>query len=120
MQRIMLKSKIHRAVVTQTELSYEGSLTVDPVLLEAADMLPGERVQVVNLNNGSRIETYLIEGERGKGDICLNGPAARCGCTGDTVIILTYAAVDEQDARTFSPRIVFVDEPGNAVKEIRE
>lgn len=114
----MLRAKIHNAVVTDAVLAYEGSLTVDPDLLDAADMLPGEKVQVVNLNTGSRIETYLIAGTRGKGEICLNGPAARTGLPGDRVIVLAYAGVDEKEARTFRPVIVFAD-ANNRVREIR-
>ena len=113
MERIMLKSKIHRAVITEADLEYEGSLTVDPDLLKAADMLPGERVQVVNLNTGSRIETYLIEGKPGARDICLNGPAARTGMPGDRVIILSYAAVPEEEISGFTSKIVYVDEKNN-------
>lgn len=104
----MFKSKIHRAVVTGAELSYEGSLAVDPELIEAAGMLVGEKVQVVNLNNGERFETYLIRGA--KGEVCLNGPAARLGLAGDKVIIISYALLSPEEARTFKPTVVFVDE----------
>ncbi|MFH1707419.1 MAG: aspartate 1-decarboxylase [Planctomycetota bacterium] len=109
MQRIMLRAKIHRATVTRTELEYEGSLTVDRDLMDAAGMLPGEQVHVVNLNNGARIETYLISGRRKSGEICLNGPAARTGMPGDRVIVLTYAPMDEAEARAWKPLIVHVD-----------
>jgi aspartate 1-decarboxylase len=104
----MFKSKIHRAVVTGAELAYEGSLAVDPELIRAAGMLVGERVQVVNLNNGERFETYLIQGKTG--EVCLNGPAARLGLPGDKVIIITYALLSAEEARSFQPTVVFVDE----------
>ena len=93
MQRQMLKSKIHRARVTGTELYYEGSISIDPVLLEAADILPGEKVEVLNLNNGSRIETYAIKGKKNSGEVCLNGPSARFACPGDEIIVLAYCLV---------------------------
>jgi aspartate 1-decarboxylase len=106
----MLKSKIHRAVLTGTDLDYEGSITIDPILLEAADILPNEQVQVLNLNNGSRLTTYAIAGERGSGVMMLNGPAARCGMVGDLVVVLTYANIDETDTAHHKPLIVKVDE----------
>lgn len=106
----MLKSKIHRATLTGTDLDYEGSITVDPILLEAADMLPNEQVHVLNLNNGSRIVTYTIEGERGSGVMMLNGPAARSGLPGDIVVLLTYANVDEKELKGYQPKVVLVDE----------
>lgn len=106
----MLKSKVHRATVTQAELDYLGSLTLDLDLMEAANMLPFERVQVLNLNNGSRLETYLIEGERGSGVVCLNGPAAHLGKPGDIVIALTYTMLDAAEAKNHVPIIVHVDE----------
>jgi aspartate 1-decarboxylase len=109
MQRIMLKSKIHRATLTGTEIDYEGSITIDPNLLEAADILPNEQVHVLNLNNGSRIITYAIEGERGSGTMLLNGPAARAGIVGDLVVILTYAHVDEKELARHKPTIIKVD-----------
>ncbi len=105
----MLKSKIHRATLTGTDLDYEGSITVDPILLEAADILPNEQVHVLNLNNGARLTTYTIEGERGSGVMLLNGPAARCGMVGDLVVVLTYANVDEKELAGYQPRIVHVD-----------
>ncbi|MDR1271175.1 MAG: aspartate 1-decarboxylase [Planctomycetaceae bacterium] len=110
MQRIMLKSKIHRAILTGTDIEYEGSITIDPILLEAADILPNEQVHVLNLNNGSRITTYAIEGERGSGTMLLNGPAARAGMVGDMVVILTYAHVDEKELAQHKPTIVNVDQ----------
>jgi len=110
MQRIMKKSKIHTATITGLELYYEGSITIDEELLEKADILPGEQVQVVNLNNGARLFTYTIPGKRGSGIIELNGPAARMGAIGDKVIIISYAHMDDKDARTFKPIVLHVDE----------
>lgn len=109
MQRIMLKSKIHRATLTGTDLDYEGSITIDPILLEAADILPNEQVHVLNLNSGSRIITYAIEGQRGSGTMLLNGPAARAGMIGDLVVILTYAHFDEKELVPHKPTIIKVD-----------
>ncbi len=116
MQRIMLKSKIHRATLTGTDLDYEGSITVDPVLLEAADILPNEQVHVLNLHNGARLTTYAIEGERGSGVMMLNGPAARCGMVGDLVVVLTYANVDNGELADHKPTIVHVDKM-NRIRE---
>lgn len=112
----MLKSKIHRATLTGTDLKYEGSITVDPILLEAADILPNEQVHVLNLNNGSRLITYAIEGERGSGVVLLNGPAARCGMSGDLVVVLTYADIEENAVARHVPKIIKVDEH-NRIKE---
>jgi aspartate 1-decarboxylase len=109
MQRIMKKSKIHTATITGLELYYEGSVTIDRDLLEMADMLPGEQVQVVNLNNGQRFVTYTIPGERGSGVIELNGPAARLAAVGDKVIIISYGNYDDAEARALEPIVVFVD-----------
>ncbi|HEY8450941.1 MAG: aspartate 1-decarboxylase [Micromonosporaceae bacterium] len=109
MWRTMLKSKIHRATVTQADLHYVGSVTVDSDLMEAADLLPGEQVSVVNITNGARLETYVIPGEAGSGVIGINGAAARLVAPGDLVIILSYAVMDDEAARTFRPRIVHVD-----------
>jgi len=106
----MLKSKIHRGRVTEANLYYEGSITIDSSLMEESDILPGEKVEVLNLNNGHRLETYAIKGKRGSGVICLNGPAARGACPGDEVVILSYAMVDEKDARRIKPKIITVDE----------
>lgn len=106
----MLKSKIHRATLTGTDMHYEGSITVDQNLLDAADILPGEQVHVLNLNNGARLVTYAIAAARGSGTMLLNGPAARLGMPGDTVTILTYCEVDEAQARSLKPRVVLVDE----------
>jgi aspartate 1-decarboxylase len=110
MHRTLCKSKIHRATLTDANLHYEGSVTIDSDLLEAADILPYERVQIVNINNGSRLETYVIEGKRGSGDICLNGAAARLGAAGDLVIIISYAMMDEAEAREWTPKKILVDE----------
>ena len=109
MFRSLCKSKIHRATVTEANLEYEGSLTVDVDVLDAADIVPYEMVQVLNINNGQRFETYAIPGEKGSGVICLNGAAARCGVVGDKVIILTTAFVDEKDVPAFAPKVVFVN-----------
>lgn len=106
----MLKSKIHRATLTGTELDYEGSITVDRDLLDAADILPGEQVHVLNLNNAQRLITYTIEAPRGSGTVLLNGPAARLGATGDLVIIITYCTVDNNEATTIRPKVVLVDQ----------
>ncbi len=110
MYRQMLQSKIHRAVLTDANLDYVGSITIDADLLAAADILPFEKVQVVNNNNGQRFETYVIEGERGTGCICLNGAAARLGQPGDILIILSYVQMEEERARKHKPKLVFVDE----------
>ena len=106
----ILKSKIHRAVITEANLNYVGSLTLDEALMEAANLIENEKIQIVNVNNGSRIETYLIKGKRGSGVCCLNGPAARQGAVGDTVIIISYANMDFEKARQFKPSIVFPKE----------
>jgi aspartate 1-decarboxylase len=106
----MFKSKIHRATITEANLHYEGSLTLDEQLMEAADMLPYEQVSVLNINNGERFETYVIPGERGSGVVCLNGAAARKGQVGDRVIILTYAEMTEEEARRHQPTVVLVDD----------
>ncbi len=108
MQRFMLKSKIHRAKLTGTELDYEGSIAIDRTLLEAADILPGEQVHVLNVNSGARLVTYAIEAEAGSGTVMLNGPAARLGMPGDLVIVLTYCAVPDDQARAFHPKVIRV------------
>src|SRR2546421_10587693 len=110
MQRTMCKGKIHRATVTQANLNYVGSITIDADLLEAADIYPYEKVQVVNVNNGARLETYTIAGARGSGVICLNGAAARHAAEGDIVIIMNYGQYNEEEIRSLEPHIVFVDE----------
>ncbi len=104
------KSKIAHARITESELYYEGSITVDEKLLKAVDILPGEKVEVLNLNNGERLETYAIAGEAGSGRICLNGPAARKGYVGDKVIILSYALMDARDARDYKTKVVTLDD----------
>jgi aspartate 1-decarboxylase len=109
MRRTMMKSKIHRATVTEANLHYVGSITIDRDLMDAADLLVNEKVQVVDNDNGARLETYVIEGERGSGVVCLNGAAARLVHPGDTVIIISYADLDDAEARVFEPRVVFVD-----------
>ena len=105
----MLRSKIHRATLTGTELDYEGSIAIDRDLIRAADLLPGEQVHVLNLSNAERLITYVIEAPAGSGTMMLNGPAARLGVVGDKVVILAYATVDDAEARTFKPTIVHVD-----------
>ena len=116
MFRIMLRSKIHRATVTESNLEYEGSLTLDEDLMDAAGMLPYEQVNLSNLNNGERFETYVIPGKRGAGEMVLNGPTARKGVKGDKVIVFCYEYFNEEELMTFQPRIVLVDE-NNRVKE---
>jgi aspartate 1-decarboxylase len=106
----MFKSKIHRATVTEANLEYKGSLTLDPDLLDATGMLPFEQVQVVNINNGARFTTYIIEGKRGSGVVCLNGAAARLGQPGDLIIAITYAQMSAREARNFRPTVVHVDQ----------
>ncbi|RYY55261.1 MAG: aspartate 1-decarboxylase [Chitinophagaceae bacterium] len=110
MQIEVLKSKIHRATITESNLNYVGSITIDEELMEGANLIENEKVQVVNVNNGERIETYVITGKRGSGIICLNGPAARKGMVGDVVVIISYAAMDFEKAKTFKPWIVFPKE----------
>jgi aspartate 1-decarboxylase len=117
MQRTMLKSKIHRATVTQCDLNYVGSLTIDLDLMEAADLLPGELIHLVDINNGSRLETYVIEGARGSGIIGVNGAAARLVQNGDLVIIIAYATVTDAEARELSPQVVFVDADNRVLDE---
>lgn len=109
MLRTMLKSKIHRATVTEANLNYKGSITIDEGLLAAVDILEHEKVEVLNLNNGTRMETYAIKGKKGSGVICLNGPAARGACVGDVVIVVAYALVDDRDAKFLKPRIINLD-----------
>jgi aspartate 1-decarboxylase len=112
----MFRSKIHRATLTGTELDYEGSIAIDRTLIEAADLLPGEQVHVLNLSNAERLITYVIEAPAGSGIVMLNGPAARLGTIGDKVVILAYALVDDAEARTFKPKIVHVDEKNRLAK----
>jgi aspartate 1-decarboxylase len=113
----MLKSKIHRATVTETCLGYEGSITIDKKLLRAADILPFEQVNVLNVNNGARFTTYAIEGKEGAGEICLNGAAARQAVPGDIVIIITYDTIEEEKLREYQPRIVHVNERNEIVQD---
>ena len=110
MQRMMCKSKIHRATVTGADLNYMGSITIDPELMEAADLLEYEQVHVVNINNGARFETYVIAGEAGEGEICLNGAAARLAQPGDKVIVISYAQYSEAELAEHRPVFIFVDE----------
>ncbi|NIR46193.1 MAG: aspartate 1-decarboxylase [Gemmatimonadetes bacterium] len=110
MRRELCKSKIHGARVTQANLYYEGSLTLDMDLADAADLVPYERIQVVNINNGARLETYVLPGERGSGEVALNGAAARLGSEGDQVILISYAVYEESEIAGHEPRVVFVDE----------
>lgn len=110
MHRIMLKSKIHRATVTDSNLEYEGSLTIDESLMEAADIVSYEQIKVYNIHNGARFDTYAIAGPRGGGDMCLNGAAARLGARGDLIIIATYAEYADSEIRNHEPRVVLVDE----------
>jgi aspartate 1-decarboxylase len=109
MQLEMFKSKIHRATVTEANLNYEGSVTIDRLLMDAADLLPNEKVQIVNINNGERFETYVIEGAAGSGTICLNGPAARKVQVGDLVIIISYAIMTREEAKNHNPIICHVN-----------
>ncbi|MBB3127700.1 aspartate 1-decarboxylase [Paenibacillus rhizosphaerae] len=110
MYRTMMKSKIHRAIVTEANLNYVGSITIDEDLMEAADLLENEKVQVVDNNNGARLETYVIPGPRGSGVICLNGAAARMVQPGDTVIIISYAVMSDEEIKSHKPTVVFVNE----------
>jgi aspartate 1-decarboxylase len=107
MQIEVLKSKIHRVVLTDSNLNYVGSCTIDEHLLEAANMIPNEKITIVNVNNGARLETYVIKGDRGSGIVALNGPAARMAQTGDVIIIFSYASMDFEKAKTFQPTVIF-------------
>ena len=117
MERILFKSKIHRASITDANLQYEGSLTIDQDLMDAADILPYEKVDVVNINTGDRFTTYALKGKRGSGEICLNGGAARLGQKGDLVIIITYVHLNDQEISTFESKAVLVDKH-NKIKSI--
>ena len=112
----VLKSKIHRAKITQAELHYVGSITLDPDLMDAANMIEGEKVHVLNINNGERLETYVITGQRGSGQVCINGPAARKMQVGDLVIVVSYASMDFEEAKTFKPWLCFPDPENHPVK----
>lgn len=116
----MMHGKIHRATVTEANLNYVGSITIDEDLLDAAGILPGEKVQIVNNNNGARLETYTIPGKRGSGVICLNGAAARCALEGDIVIIIAYTQMDEKEAKALEPKVVLVDKQNHIVKNFEE
>jgi len=118
MERIMCKSKLHRATVTQAELFYEGSVTIDADLLDAADIMPYERIQVVNINNGSRFESYAIEGRRRSGTICINGAAARMAAVGDEIIIISYANYTEEELKSFKPTLILMDK-NNRIKDVK-
>jgi len=115
--RIMLKSKIHRAQVTQFNIDYEGSITIGKKLMEETDILPGEQVQVLNINNGARFTTYAIEGK--SGEICLNGAAARLAAKGDIIMVLSYCYVEDDEARSFTPKLVYVDAKNTITKSKR-
>ena len=116
MLRTILKSKIHRARITEANLYYEGSITIDEKLMAAADLIEGEKVEVLNINNGHRIETYVIKGKPASGVICLNGPAARGACVGDEVIVVSYVLLDDKDLKGMAPKIIKVDER-NRIKD---
>jgi len=116
MQVHVLKSKIHRVKVTEADLNYIGSITIDEDLMEASNIIEGEKVQIVNINNGERIETYVIKGVRGSGGICLNGPAARRVAVNDIIIIISYCILDFEEAKTFKPTLIFPDETTNKLK----
>jgi aspartate 1-decarboxylase len=116
MFRIIHKSKIHGATVTEANLNYKGSITVDPILMEAADMLPDEKVLIVNNNNGQRFETYIIKGEYGSGTICLNGAAARLVQCGDKVIIISFGIYNDSELKDFKAKVVLVDEKNRIIK----
>ena len=118
--RMMLKRKIHRATVTDANINYEGSITIDTRLIKEADILPYEQVHVLNINNGARFSTYAIEGGEGSGEICLNGAAARLAVKGDLVIILTYTNIPEEHLKNYKPRIVHVNEKNEIVTKLDE
>ncbi|HEV3471719.1 MAG TPA: aspartate 1-decarboxylase [Actinomycetota bacterium] len=119
MRRTLMTSKIHRATVTDANLNYEGSITIDRDLMDAADLLPYERVHVLDIDNGARFETYVIEGERGRGDMCVNGAAARLVHTGDKVIVISYGEFEPDEAAGHSPLVVKVDERNRPLAELR-
>lgn len=111
----VVKSKIHRVKITGAELHYVGSITIDEDLMDAANIIEGEKVQVVNINNGERLETYVIKGQRGSKDVCLNGPAARKAMVGDIVIVISYGSIDMEEAKNFKPTVIFPDENNQVV-----
>lgn len=111
----VVKSKIHRVTVTEADLNYVGSITIDEDLMDAANLIENEKVQIVNINNGERLETYVITGQRGTGQICLNGPAARRVAVGDIIIIISYASMDFEEAKSFKPVLIFPDTASNKI-----
>ncbi|MAU76369.1 MAG: aspartate 1-decarboxylase [Crocinitomicaceae bacterium] len=111
----VMRSKLHRLTVTEADLNYVGSISLDPNLMEAADLIEGEKVQIVNVNNGERLETYTIKGERGTGQVCLNGPAARRCQPGDVIIVIAYGMMTLEEAKTFTPKVVFPDTGTNTI-----
>ncbi len=112
----VIKSKIHQVTVTEANLHYAGSITIDEDLMDAADLVENEKVQILDINNGERLDTYVIKGARGSGEICLNGPAARKIAVGDTIIILSYASIDFNEAKSFKPKIIFPNTETNSLK----
>jgi len=112
----VLKFKIHRVKITEADLNYIGSITIDETLMDAANIIEGEKVQIVNLNNGERLETYVIKGIKNSGNICLNGPAARKVAVGDVIIIISYASMDFEEAKSFKPTLIFPNEATNKLK----
>ena len=110
-----MRSKLHRLTVTEADLNYVGSISLDPNLMEAADLIEGEKVQIVNVNNGERLETYTIQGERGTGQVCLNGPAARRCQPGDVIIVIAYGMMTIEEAKSFTPTVVFPDTETNTI-----
>jgi len=111
----VVKSKIHKVRVTEANLEYVGSITIDEALMEAANLIANEKVQIVNINNGERLDTYVIKGKRGSGQICMNGPAARKAAVGDVIIIISYASMDFEEAKSFKPSIIFPDTATNSL-----
>lgn len=112
----VVKSKIHQVKVTEANLHYVGSITIDEDLMDAADLIENEKVQILNINNGERLETYIIKGIRGSGEVCLNGPAARKVAVGDIIIIVSYASIDYNEAKSFKPKIIFPNSETNSLK----
>ena len=111
----VVKSKIHRVTVTEADLNYVGSITIDEDLMDAANLIENEKVQIVNINNGERLETYVITGQRGTGQVCLNGPAARRVAVGDIIIIISYASMEFEEAKSFKPVLIFPDTDSNKI-----
>jgi aspartate 1-decarboxylase len=119
MLRTFLRSKIHLATVTESNLAYEGSITIDPELMDLVDILPYEQVMISNMNNGERFETYVIPGTRGSREFCLNGPTARKGAVGDRIIIFAYCLIEDGDVKGFAPRIIRLDKHNNPIKKAK-